>query len=367
MRFVKNVLLCFILSLGLSEHAQARTFPLFDIQQRERELQTPAYQSIRNFCMADNLKPPSDKIPAPVKELVATEGYGTDHALNDFSWFMMVHSGRALAGDAKSAALVKQALLLWSEEKALYATKENYDPYFALKRGLIPTITAYAIIENNLNDKEKKQIETWIDNLVRRLPTMFGGDVDRGNHRYLADSVLALWGSFIGDKTLYKMGKERFEIALSQTRYNGTLPIETRRGARAQWYMRLSLSALTLIAKVAQSEGDNLFDMEQKGKSLDLTLNALIDMLYNPLFVFAYASENLIPGPSDNFLVQDGGMFETRGKSRHYMAFGELYVHEKKSWAAQRLNKLMRDNVFSKRPLIDEFVGGNATCFWGEP
>jgi poly(beta-D-mannuronate) lyase len=33
--------------------------------------------------------------------------------------------------------------------------------------------------------------------------------------------------------------------------------------------------------------------------------------------------------------------------------------------ASRRLKALFVRGVRSDRPLIDEFVGGNATCFWG--
>lgn len=131
--------------------------------------------------------------------------------------------------------------------------------------------------------------------------------------------------------------------------------------------MRQSLSNLTLIAKVAESTGQGLFDLEKNEKSLALMMNYYLGAIDNPLYVLGESAENYIPGPSDDFLTQDLGMLELRGHGRHYMAFAELYLSHKDGFSARRLRALMNEDIIKDRPLIDEFSGGNATCFWGEP
>jgi poly(beta-D-mannuronate) lyase len=352
---------------GFSASAYAaKDFPLFDIDSRRQELIRPEFAAIREGCLARKENLP-EKGLEPVGTLQATETYGSDRSLNDFAWYMIVQGGRALAGDKKAAEDTGKTLLEWAHAKALEQTPEHYDPYYALKRALLPTITTYAIIRETMSAEEQKTLENWLDGLVRRVDAKFDGDVDRNNHRYLADSVLMLWGGFIGDKALYKKGIGRFETALSDMREDGALPLENRRGARALWYLRQSLADLTLMAEVARNNGDDLYGMEKDGRSLSLLMNHFLNGVYNPGIMLERSSENYIPGPSDNFLSPDMGFLDNRGR-RHLLAFGEAYrLHAKEDFSRARFETLMRREVDDERPLMDDYIGGNATCFWAKP
>ena len=138
-------LFCF-LSASANHASAASSGALFDIEDRRALLQTQAYSTIRNYCMAKDIKQPAKTMPKPFDALKATKGYGSDDALEDFNYYLMVHTGRALAVDQASERLVKTALLTWSKAHALEKTDENYDTYYALKRGLLPIITSYEII-----------------------------------------------------------------------------------------------------------------------------------------------------------------------------------------------------------------------------
>lgn len=366
----KNILLCVALLLSLSSApALAKSGGLFDVEARRAELKKPEYAAMREACMAEDISQPDEEIPAPVRGLKETEGYGTDRSMSDFSWFMMIHGGRALAGDEKSEGLIKKALLQWADANALSKTEEVHDAYYALKRSLLPMIVSYTIVRDKLSAAEQKKIESWIDPLVRRVDKKFDGDVDLNNHRYLADSVLTLWGDVVGDKELYTKGRERFEIALDQMQPDGALPLETRRGARALWYMRQAVTDLSLIAEVYERNGEDLYGLERNGKSLPLLTNYLVSAIKAPLVVLPDAAENYIPGPSDDFMDQDMAFLARRGGRRHYMAFAHLYIRHYglSELSAARLNALMQETGFKELPLIDDYIGGNATCFWGQP
>lgn len=342
---------------------------LFDIEERREQLQREEFATIREYCMAKHIQQPSDKQPEPFNALKATAEYGTDNALEDFSYYLMVHAGRALAGESDSEKRVKEALLDWANADALEKTKESHDTYYALKRGLLPIITSYEIIRPTLTAEERHAIEQWIDPLVRRVDVRFGKEVDRNNHRYLADAVLTLWGEVTGDEQLYAKGKERFLLALAQMTEEGALPLESRRGARALWYTRQSLANLSMIATLYHRNGDSLYTYKEGHASLPLLMHYFITGVYYPFTVLASASENHIPGPSENFLEQDMGMLKRRPHGRHYMAFAQMYLAHTpvKEPSHQRLKLLMKEKIADELPLIDEFAGGNATCFWGMP
>ena len=147
-------------------------------------------------------------------------------------------------------------------------------------------------------------VASWIDRLVRKVDHRFNGDVDHNNHRTLADSVIALWGSVSGDDELYAIGRRGFDATLAQAKEDGSLPLETRRGSRALWYMRQTLGSLTLIAEVAAGRGEDLYaaDLRQESGKAKAPLTRVSGYFANvvaePDLVLPYAAENYIPGPS---------------------------------------------------------------------
>jgi poly(beta-D-mannuronate) lyase len=225
---------------------------------------------------------------------------------------------------------------------------------------------AFSVLQRGLDEGQNRMLADWIDPLVRKADRAFDGAVDRNNHRYLADSLLMTWGAVIKDEALYAKGDERYRAILAEARPDGSLALETRRGARALWYMRQSLASLTVMAEVAGTRGTNLYDLRIGEVSFDRIASYLLNGIAEPNVVMAYASENYIPGGETDARRQDLGFMTKRSHGRHYMAWIEpLITRDRAGLATKRLKALFARNIRSDRPLIDEFVGGNATCFWG--
>jgi len=129
------------------------------------------------------------------------------------------------------------------------------------------------------------------------------------------------------------------------------------------------LTSLVVIAEIAHTAaGEDLYAQTYEKRSLDTMMSAFLDAIGTPLFVLPYAAENYIPGPSDDYMVQDDGFLKKRPNKRHYMAFAEAYLsHGVESLTQKRLNKLMSHTALKERPLLDDYVGGNATCFFWQP
>ena len=340
---------------------------LFDVDQRRAELQLPEFAAARDACLAvsaDAVLP----LPEPVAALHPTAEYGTDHASQDFAWTMMVLGGRSLAGDGAATTLLIEALTRWTAADALEASPTHYDPFFAIKRTMLPTMVSYRIVADRMTPDDSALVRDWIDGLVRRLDATFDGDVDHNNHRYLADLALTTWGSIIRDQSLYAKGAERFAIALEQARPDGSLPLEARRGSRAMWYTNVSVGELSSMAQVARANGDDLYGLSAAGVDHAAMLGYLVDVLETPALILPYAVQNTVPGPSDDYRQQDLGFTETRGHGRHYMAWVEaVLAQDDGSAAAARLRAYVEAELATLRPLIDEYSGGNATCFWMRP
>ncbi len=340
---------------------------LFEVESRAALLTTEPYRRIRAQCLAVAIDPAWAKL-APIRRLSATEGYGSDQSAEDFSWAVMVLSGRALAGDAKARKRLTETLATWAKAGAFTETEQVHDAHYALKRQLLPLLVAYAILLPDLETKRADLLKTWLDGLVRKIDHVFDGDVDRNNHRILADSVLAVWGSLIGDRAMMEKGLARYDAVLREARPDGTLELEARRGARALWYQRQTLSSLTVLAEVARGQGTDLYGRAgPAGQSYAALLGALLNGMASPVLVAVYSAENHIPGPERDYRKLELGFLETRGHGRHYMAWTEAAVRSGSGLAFDRLRGLFDRRIGPQRPLIDEFIGGNSTCFWGQP
>lgn len=338
----------------------------FDPARRAAELARPDRTVAREACLAVPRDPAWADLP-PLPALEPTDGYGSDNRSAPFAWAVMVLGGRALAGDTASRTDLVRLLTRWAEADALAATPPSHDPAYALKRTLLPTIVAYAIVRPGLSDGERRRIDDWLADLVPRVDARFDGDVDHNNHRYLADSVLMAWGALVGDDGLYRQGIDRYREALAAARADGSLPLEARRGARALWYTRHALTSLVVMAEIAKAHGDDLYGVSVEGRGFDLLLSFLTNGLASPTLVETYASANVIPGPSDDFRTQDLGFLAERGHGRNYMAFVEaIRLLPPRTAPRQLLARRFDTRTATERPLIDEYTGGNATCFWAQ-
>lgn len=340
---------------------------LFDVAMRREALQRPEMETIRSACLAEQVDP-QWRFMEPIAGLKATEGYGSDNSAEDFSWAVMVLSGRVLAGDDMAERALRALLLSFARADAFGQTEESYDPYYALKRQLLPLTVAYSILAPELAARDADVLRDWLDPLVRRIDRLFDREVDRNNHRTLADSVLATWGSIVGDQAMVTRALAHYGTVLAEVRADGTLPLEARRGSRALWYQRQTLASLTVMAEVASGLGQDLYgSRSETGQEFATLLGALLDGLRSPVLVAVYSAENHIPGPERDFLALDTSFLDVRGHGRHYMAFAEAARQGGNGLSFERLNGLFDREIAPERPLIDEFSGGNATCFWGQP
>lgn len=362
MRIATTLITAIVLLTCMTSFANAADI-YFNVAKRKAQLQEPAYASVKQACLAADINPDHLELK-PVLGLNSTEGYGSDNRPEAFTWSVMVLGGRALAGDDKAATQLKTLLLSWANAGAFTKNETKHDTYYATKRYMLPVVINYAMIADSMSSAERSTMDAWLDKVIRPLDRKFNGDVDSNNHRYLADSVLMAWGAYSGDDALYDIGVKGYKKALSEANADGSLDLETRRGARATWYMRHALSSLVLIAEVDRQHGGSLYSVEQNGVTIDHIMHYFLTSHSAPLLVMPQASMNYIPGHNHDYMTQDHGYMEQRGHFRHYLAFAEPFM-QRDSFAAKRLGKLLtREKVFKMRPLIDEYIGGNATCFF---
>jgi poly(beta-D-mannuronate) lyase len=176
------------------------------------------------------------------------------------------------------------------------------------------------------------------------------------------------WGALVGEDSYFREGFAAFEEALSDMRADGSLPLETERGARALWYQRHAIASLITVAEIAAAQGYDLYALEEDGRSLHTAVRFLLDAIDNPALVEPYAAADYKPGTAQDPEDQDLSFLAARGHGRHYMAWAEFYMARfPDREESRRLLALLERKDPDFRPMIDDYSGGNTTCFVARP
>ena len=295
-----------------------------------------------------------------------------------FAFTMMVAAAAAFGMDDFAAAEAAVSnLRRWAEGDALSRFKKDPDPsmYYNLDRTLLPVIVTFSLVRDypGMAASDEERIEAWLDDLVwRRGP---GRERDpnvtssRNNHRYLSDSVTMAWAILHGDDDGFRAGIETYLDALGQMREDGSLPLETARGSRALSYQRHAITSLVAIAEMAATQGYDLYAIEgPQGQSIHRAIGFLLDGIDQTSLVWPYARENDNSRSYRNYKVQDLGFMSERGHGRHYMAWTEAYLARfPEGELADRMRQRLAEFGPAEPPLIDDYSGGNMSCFFALP
>jgi len=295
-----------------------------------------------------------------------------------FALTMMVAAAAAFGTDDGAAAEAAVSnLRRWADGDALSRFKENpaASMYYNLDRTLLPVIVTFSLVRDHpgMAASDRERIEAWLDDLVWRRGPGRERDPDltssQNNHRYLSDSVTMAWGILRGDDQGFRAGVEAYVAALGQMREDGSLPLETARGSRALSYQRHAITSLVAIAEMAAAQGYDLYGIEgPDGQSIHRAIAFLLDGIDQTSRVWPYAQENDNPRAYRNYKVQDLGFMTSRGHGRHYMAWTEAYLARfPKTGLADRLRQALAEFGPAEPPLIDDYSGGNMSCFFAPP
>ena len=172
------------------------------------------------------------------------------------------------------------------------------------------------------------------------------------------------WGIVRGEDRLFRAGVARFVDALDQMRPDGSLPLETARGARALHYQRHAISSLVAIAEMAAAQGYDLYRLESENRG---SLRRAIEFLLDGSRIRRWSCPTRrrtepwpvpqLPGPGSGLHGAPWPRPALHGMDR------ALCREFPESAASRRLRRLL-DEFGADRPLIDEFSGGNMSCFF---
>ena len=330
--------------------------------ERRRAWCGSATESWRSHKAKTELKTPTD------------DDLQTDERSEPFAWTIMTAAAAAFGqGDPEAREALTGNLRRWARGEALTKLKDRHEnTYYSLERTLLPTIVAFGLVRSDpdWDESERKEVEEWLNRLVRlrgvKRPDETKGPISlMNNHRFLSDSVDMAWGALRGDDDLFREGIESFVLALGQMRADGSLPLETKRGAKALWYQRQAVSSLVTIAEMAAVQGYDLYAVEIEGKSLHRAVDFLARATAEPALVLPYARANQKPGKFANYQVQDRSFMRRRGHDRHYMAWVEAYrARFAERDATRLLTRMLGEFETQPRPMVDDFSGGNMSCFF---
>jgi poly(beta-D-mannuronate) lyase len=309
----------------------------------------------------------------PVKTVSSPDDdYGGDERGEPFAHTVMRAAAAAFGLDDEAAQKALVDLLdRWARGPALLRFDgDEASNYYVVDRIMLPTLVAWSLVRDSraVDKGENRHIVKWLAKLIERRdrPPVEDGDLSGlQNHDYLAASVDMAWGALVGDSARFGYGLEIYRAAIGQMRADGSFPRETERGARALWYQRHAVASLVTMAEMAAVQGHDLYGYAVDGHDIHSAIRFLLAAVDDPKLVWPYAEANINPGPYANWMVQDMGFLVRRGHGRHYMAWAEPYMRRfPDRIEAKALARLLPARDPDWRPMVDEYSGGDTTCFF---
>lgn len=316
---------------------------------------------------------------SPVLKLAGAENYGSDRAAEPFVLAVMQSAAAwRVNKDEVAAKTIIENMRRWAQAGALTEIVEvgenasNTNSIYSLRRALIPLLAAWSDLRTAAATEDRQIIDSWLARLVAIQDTNTGGAKtrdskppvsNRNNHVYLRATVDALWAVQTNNERSYDRAVGIVRRAREDMRTDGSFPLETARGSRALWYQRHAIASLVYIGEILATKGYDIWQPRNDGYTLHDAVAYLADAIRDPAKVELYAKENRYPKPGSDPSRQDLGFLVPRGNGRHYMAWVEYYRTRFPDRASElRLDELVRPNLATARPLIDDLAGGNATC-----
>ena len=305
--------------------------------------------------------------PKVINDVKAPEGYGLDKRFNEISSWFRKSSAQCLGGNIKQCNKIHQYALNFSQNSKINKPRKKDGFYWndtlsVSMRLTGPMAMALGIAWNKINfpKDEKKMILKWLDKIDNNFEhgmrtngyykgSYYGNSARKAGHNHAAQSSIARMsiGALTGNKKKFLTGIDQWFITLDTMRKDGSLPIETRRGARALFYQGRTISALIAIAERALVQGIDLYTID-RSKSIHKAVQFYLDVADNPELILKYAKKNKSPGPSKDYSRQDLGGAYRFNSSGH----GWVQLYLKKFPHHKNTNRLL--NISNGKSHISE-------------
>ena len=315
----------------------------------------------------------------------------TDKAYNGVSKYFRRAGGACMAGREDICKEIREYVLAWVEsgQPKMPWGADPFGPTMTVNmRLLAPMIPALAVAEADrpVDAEDKAKVRAWLKEKVDRFEHgmrgegshydiwMASGGVPRAANNHAVQSSIAAmsYGALVGDDSYFKTGVEQWHITLGSMRKDGSLPIETRRGARAIFYTGRTISGLIQLAERARAQGLNLFrESPDEHRTIHQAVKFMLDALEDPKVVFPYAEQDFRPGSKNHYKDQTlGGLGSTMGWVASYVREFPKHPNVKRmrefpshsSSLARAVDTAMLKMTRSRG--WGEWIGVNAGCFY---
>lgn len=353
-----------------------------DVAPRRAEL--AALTNVSTACRRD-----FSAIPV-LTDLDAPSGYGLDNSYNPVSRALRNAGSACLGGVREACTAIQEGALAWATQSKKLAprgarnTSKFWNDTLTINmRLLAPMATMLGAAEavTPMAPANRAIVTAWLKTMVDRFEHNKRGDgyyrggssgttARKAAHNHATQSSIAAmsYGAWAGDENYFLTGLEQWSITLESMRSDGSLPIETRRGARALFYHGRTISALIQIAERARVQGIDLYGRPQSGiGSIHRAVKFFLDAVVDPSVVLRYASTNHAPGPFKDYTRQDLGAAGTLGWVAPYMARFPDHPN------VRRLRALSGDESYLTPSVMvaarsnassNEWIGVDTRCFW---
>lgn len=343
--------------------------------------------TLSNKCRSNSIK-----IPV-LLDIDAPEGYGLDDRYNSVSYALRASGSSCLGGNEKACAIIQRGAVDWATNSLLDKPRggsgsgTHWNDTLTVNMRLInPLVTALGVAEafTPMLNEDRNVVDPWLAKMVNNFEHGLrssgrykagkdGASARKAAHNHAVQSSLGAmsYGAWVGDDSAFSVGLDQWNITLQSIRDDGSLPIETRRGARALFYHGRTLTALIQIAERAKVQGINLYNLPPSPeKNIHKVASFFIEAVRNPELVLGYASTNKAPGPSKDYSRQDLGGSGTLGWIAPYIAQfpnhhntkALLTMKENESYLAQSVVSAVKNGGESV-----EWIGVDAKCFYAAP
>ena len=340
-------------------------------------------------------------LPGVLHELVGTSEDVDDRFLPVAAKLREL-GARCLIEDKAACTTIQDYALDWARNSKLGGPSGGYDDNIYWEetltinmRLLAPMIAALSVAEqfSPLESSARETLNQWLKRKVdqyehglRKLGRYKGGRHGTtarraANNHAIQSSIAAMsYGAWVNDRKYFKTGLEQWFITLGSMRSDGSLPIETRRGARALFYHGRTIAGLIQLAERAAVQGIDLYGSAPgPKKTIHHAVTFFIDAMEQPDLVLKYARTNR-HGTGKNYKIQDLGSIEsTMGWIAPYIARFPNHPNSRRLLARRPSNHSEVSNYLTDlldlavrlngqlRGVAGEWIGVDAACFYADP
>ncbi len=341
---------------------------LVDPAERRAEIGSYGPAVASRLCAAELYTLDTVQVPIRTPGVVGTGSL--DPRLDGFAYLVAENAAAHLAGDPDAGERAKANLLAWARGGALGPFDDDHpNTFVSVDRVLLTSIAAAALLRDRFADAEWRMVMDWLAAVVARRDGQRRACIscERDADRNLRAAVDAAWGALTGDAARYRAGVAWYRTAIAALTPEGGFPAEMAKGEFAVWGTSRAIAPLVALAEIAAVRGDDLYALAPDGPSLHTAVSFFLDGVAR-IDGHGWRVPDAAPGSFPQ-VRQRAGFLYTQPNGRHALAWAEAYAARFPDHPnSRRLRQLFEDGrVIARDVLVDESVGGNATCLFAGP